>query len=76
MFYAAARSLASGVSQSSLDSGLLYPRLREIRQVSATIAEAVAEVAYSEGLARVPRPADLGAEVRRHMYDATYPRYA
>jgi len=76
MFYAAARTLAKGVSQASLDSGLLYPRLRDIRQVSAAIAEAVAEVAYAEGLAGARRPADLAGEIRRHMYDATYPVYA
>jgi malate dehydrogenase (oxaloacetate-decarboxylating)(NADP+) len=76
MFHAAARTLATGVSQASLDSGLLFPRLRDIRQVSAAIAEAVAEVAWAEGLARAPRPADVQSEIRRHMYDAAYPVYA
>ena len=76
MFHAAARTLATGVSQASLDSGLLFPRLRDIRQVSAAIAEAVAEVAWAEGLARAPRPADVRGEIRRHMYDAAYPVYA
>jgi malate dehydrogenase (oxaloacetate-decarboxylating)(NADP+) len=76
MFYAAASTLAAGVSQASLDSGLLFPRLNEIRGVSARIAEAVAEVAYQEGLASAPRPPDLAAEIRRHMYDAAYPAYA
>jgi len=76
MFHAAARTLATGVSQASLDSGLLFPRLRDIRQVSAAIAEAVAEVAWAEGLARAPRPADVRSEIRRHMYDAAYPVYA
>ncbi len=76
MFYAAARTLASGVSQASLDRGMLYPRLREIRRVSADIATAVAEVAYEEGLATAPRPADLRAAVLKSMYDASYPAYA
>ena len=75
MFYAAARTLAEGVSQASLDQGLLYRRLRDIRSVSAVIARAVAEVAYEEGLAAVPRPADLGATIGSLMYDAAYPRY-
>jgi malate dehydrogenase (oxaloacetate-decarboxylating)(NADP+) len=75
MFYAAARTLAGGVPQASLDQGLLYPRLREIRRVSAEIATAVAEVAYAEGLAAAPRPADLGAAVKARMYDASYPTY-
>ena len=76
MFYAAARTLAVGVSQESLDRGLLYPRLREIRGVSARIASAVAAVAYDEGLARAPRPADLEAAARAMMYSAAYPSYA
>jgi malate dehydrogenase (oxaloacetate-decarboxylating)(NADP+) len=76
MFYAAARTLAVGVSQESLDRGLLYPRLREIRGVSAKIAGAVAAVAYDEGLARAPRPADLEASARAMMYSAVYPSYA
>ena len=76
MFYAAARTLAVGVSQESLDRGLLYPRLREIRGVSARIAGAVAKVAYDEGLARAPRPADLEAAAKAMMYSAAYPSYA
>jgi malate dehydrogenase (oxaloacetate-decarboxylating)(NADP+) len=76
MFYAAARTLAVGVSQESLDRGLLYPRLRDIRGVSARIAAAVAQVAYDEGLARAPRPADLEAAAKGMMYSAAYPSYA
>jgi malate dehydrogenase (oxaloacetate-decarboxylating)(NADP+) len=76
MFYAAARSLAAGVSEASLNEGLLFPRLRDIREVSARIAVEVARVAYDEGLATAPRPADLEAAVRGSMYDAAYPEYA
>ena len=76
MFYAAARTLAVGVSQESLDRGLLYPRLRDIRGVSARIAGAVAGVAYDEELARAPRPADLEAAATAMMYGASYPSYA
>ncbi|MBK8004574.1 MAG: NAD-dependent malic enzyme [Gemmatimonadetes bacterium] len=75
MFYAAARTLAAGVPEASLNEGLLFPRLRDIRAVSARIATAVAEVAYADGLATVPRPADLPAVVRASMYDGTYPSY-
>ncbi len=76
MFYAAARALAVQVKQASLDAGSLFPPLSEIRQVSVEIATAVAEVAYEEGLAKAPRPADLRATVRTQMYDGTYPVYA
>jgi malate dehydrogenase (oxaloacetate-decarboxylating)(NADP+) len=76
MFYAAARALALQVTQASLEAGSLFPPLPEIRKVSVEIATAVAEVAYEEGLAKAPRPADLRAAVRKQMYDATYPVYA
>ncbi len=76
MFYAAARSLAEQVSDESLAVGRLFPRLSDIRAVSARIAVRVAEVAYEEGLAAEPRPDDLAAAVRRAMYDPAYPRYA
>ena len=75
MFYAAARTLAEGVPEASLNEGLLFPRLRDIRAETARIATAVAEVAYADGLATVPRPADLPAVVRASMYDGTYPSY-
>ncbi len=76
MFHAAARTLAAAVSPVALDSGILYPRIGTIRTVSAAIARAVAMVAYEEGLATVPEPADLGATVAAAMYDAEYPVYA
>lgn len=68
MFMAAARTLAGLVTEEQLATGSLYPPLREIREVSAAIAVAVAEVAHAQGLARVPRPDDLEATVRGLMY--------
>jgi malate dehydrogenase (oxaloacetate-decarboxylating)(NADP+) len=76
MFYAAARTLAQQVTEASLARGLLFPPLSEIRRVSAAIAVQVARVAYEEGHATLPKPADLAAHVARHMYNATYPSYA
>lgn len=76
MFRAAAHTLTGAVGRDALDRGLLYPPLGEIRVVSAAIAQAVAVVAYEEGLARNPHPPDLGAAVAREMYDAVYPVYA
>lgn len=73
MFLAAARTLAGLVSEARLEEGAIYPPLNEIRDVSAHIAVAVAEQAYEEGLAALPRPEDLLAFMRSQMYDATYP---
>ena len=76
MFMAAARTLASTVTEADLAQGSLYPPLSDVRRVSAHIAAAVAEVAYDQGLARVPRPADLLGFVQGHMYDPRYSTYA
>jgi malate dehydrogenase (oxaloacetate-decarboxylating)(NADP+) len=76
MFLAAARTLADLVNEADLAQGSLYPPLSRVRDVSASIATAVAEIAFRNGLASVARPADLAAHVRAHMYDPSYPSYA
>ena len=72
MFLAAAHALAQRVDEDDLRAGCLYPPLTEIREVSAEIAVAVAETAYTLGLAREPRPANLGQRVRELQYDPRY----
>jgi malate dehydrogenase (oxaloacetate-decarboxylating)(NADP+) len=76
MFLAAARTLARQTTQADLDQGSLYPALARIREVSAHIAAAVADVAYARRLTSQRRPAKLLAHIRARMYDPTYPRYA
>jgi malate dehydrogenase (oxaloacetate-decarboxylating)(NADP+) len=76
MFYVAAQTLAKEVRQSDLDLGRIYPPLSRIREVSAAIATAVAEVAYKRGLADRERPDDVLADVREHMFEPVYPLYA
>ncbi len=72
MFMAAAHALAQLVDQADLEQGSLYPSLPRIRQVSAHIAVAVAEVAYQRGLATGPAPNDLITHVQSQMYDPHY----
>jgi len=75
MFLAAARTLASQVGEDDLAMGRIFPPLTKIRQVSAAIALATAEVAYSCGFAQEPRPADLMAHIKARMYEPVYKRY-
>jgi len=75
MFLAAAHTLSERVTEQDLAQGSLYPPLARVRDVSAHIAAAVAEVAYAKGLAGRPRPADVLADVRSQMYDPTYKNY-
>ena len=75
MFYAAAKALDQEVTKADLDLGRIYPSLTRMREVSAIIAVAVAEVAFKRGLARIDKPADLLAYVKTLMYDPTYKSY-
>lgn len=75
MFLAAARALAGEVADSDLDVGRLYPPLTRIRQISTTIATAVAEVAYARDLAAEPPPDDLPAAIQAAMFEPDYPTY-
>ncbi|MCA9986134.1 MAG: NAD-dependent malic enzyme [Anaerolineales bacterium] len=68
MFMAAARTLAALTTPADLAEGRILPALSRIREVSAHIAVAVAEVAYAEGLAGVDRPVDLLTAVEQAMY--------
>jgi malate dehydrogenase (oxaloacetate-decarboxylating)(NADP+) len=72
MFLAAAQALGGEVSDADLAVGSIYPPLADIRSLSLTIAVAVAEVAYAQGLARRPRPANLKTAIADSMYDPTY----
>ena len=76
MFLAAARALARETTKADLDQGSLYPPLARIRDVSARIATAVAEVAFARRLTSRRRPRNVLADVRSHIYDPRYPRYA
>ena len=75
MFLAAARTLADLVSDADLAQGSLYPALPRIREVSAHIAAAVARMAYDQGFATGPAPADLLGHVTSQMYDPRYASY-
>ena len=72
MFMAAAHTLANSVSEADLKQGSLYPALPRIREVSALIGAAVADVAYQRGLADGPPPNDLIGYVQSQMYDPQY----
>ena len=75
MFLVAARTLANLVTAGDLALGRIYPDLKRIREVSATIAVEVAEVVFERGLSRRARPINLSAHVKDYMYQPHYPHY-
>jgi len=72
MFMAAAHTLAYLVTPEDIEQGSLYPSLPRIREVSAHIAAAVADVAYGRGLATAPKPNDMMGFIGSQMYDPRY----
>jgi malate dehydrogenase (oxaloacetate-decarboxylating)(NADP+) len=75
MFSVAARALANAVSEADLAQGRINPSLTKIREASAAIATAVAEVAYNQGIARKPKPHDLLTFIKSQMYEPKYRHY-
>jgi malate dehydrogenase (oxaloacetate-decarboxylating)(NADP+) len=72
MFIAAARAVAEQVTQAELDSGLIYPPQGTIMKTEVFAAERVAEVIFKRDLARVPKPADIGAFIQSRLYKPEY----
>lgn len=75
MFSVAAKTLAHEVSGDDIKRGCIYPDIARIREFSAVIAAAVAEVAYKRKLATQPAPKNLKAYIASHMYEPAYKNY-
>ena len=73
MFFAAARALADQVSDADLSEGRIFPSASHMRDVALAVSVAVAAVAYDQGLATTPRPADIAESAARARY---LPQYA
>jgi malate dehydrogenase (oxaloacetate-decarboxylating)(NADP+) len=67
-FLVAARSLANAVADETLENGALFPPLASIREVSKTIAIAVANHAFDLGLRAVERPNNVRKLVESQIY--------
>jgi malate dehydrogenase (oxaloacetate-decarboxylating)(NADP+) len=72
MFMSAARTLACLVNPDDIEQGSLYPALPRIREASAHIAAAVAEVAYKRGLATATAPNNMMGFIESQMFDPRY----
>ncbi|MDF1848833.1 MAG: NAD-dependent malic enzyme [Parvibaculaceae bacterium] len=72
MFLAAAEALSDEVTDEDIAEGAIYPRLPTIRNVSAKIAERVADTACREGVAQASYPEGYAQVIRDYMYDPSY----
>ena len=73
MFIVAAQAVAEQVTEENLASGLIYPPQSRILEASLHVAKRVASYIFDNGLARVPRPDDIGSLIRTRAYHPVYP---
>jgi malate dehydrogenase (oxaloacetate-decarboxylating)(NADP+) len=73
MFIVAAKAVAEQVTNEDLSVGLIYPPQSQILDASLHVAERVASYIFDQGLARVPRPDDIGSLIRARAYRPVYP---
>jgi malate dehydrogenase (oxaloacetate-decarboxylating)(NADP+) len=72
MIFSAAKALANEVAAADLDQGRIFPPLTRVREVSAAIGTAVAEIAFNRSLATEERPDDIPAYVKSQVYEPEY----
>src|SRR5258705_4008300 len=72
MFIEAAHAVADQVTPEQLKLGMLFPPQSNILEVEVQTAARVAKLVFDERLARVDRPADMVAFIRRHVYKPEY----
>jgi malate dehydrogenase (oxaloacetate-decarboxylating)(NADP+) len=68
----AVQAVAEQVTEENLSIGLIYPPQSWILEASLHMAERIAACIFDNGLARVPRPDDVGALVRARAYRPVY----
>lgn len=65
--------MAEYVSVHNLTQGRIYPKLREIRELSIRIAIRLADVCYNDGTANLyPEPKDKEMYIRSQIYNVEY----
>src|SRR5271157_1291022 len=72
MFIVAAKAVAEQVTEEDLSLGLIYPPQSHIFEASIHVAERIAAYIFDQGLARAPRPRDISALIRAHVYRPVY----
>ncbi len=74
MFVEAAAAVADQVPDELMKQGLIYPLQSNILEIEIKTAVRVARLIFDSGLARVKRPSDVEAFIRRHVYRPEYKR--
>jgi malate dehydrogenase (oxaloacetate-decarboxylating)(NADP+) len=72
MFIVAAEAVADQITKEDFENGLIYPPVKNIREVSTNVAIKVAEEIFRSGLARVKKPKNIRKFFKSKMYEPVY----
>jgi malate dehydrogenase (oxaloacetate-decarboxylating)(NADP+) len=65
----ASEAVAEQISEKDFENGLIYPPIKNIREVSINVAVKVAEEIFRSGLARVKKPKNIRKFIINKMYE-------
>ena len=72
MLLTASEAVAEQITEEDFSKGLIYPPIKNIREVSINVAVKVAEEIFRSGLARVKKPKNIGKFIKGKMYEPVY----
>lgn len=72
MLLVASEAVADQIKNEDFEKGLIYPPVKNIREVSKNVAIKVAEEICRSGLARVKKPKNLEKFIKSKMYEPLY----
>ncbi len=72
MLLTASEAVAEQITQEDFNNGLIYPPIKNIRNVSVNVAVKVAEEIFRSGLARVKKPKNIRKFIKSKMYEPVY----
>ena len=72
MFIVAAEAVAEQITEEDFENGLIYPPIKNIREVSINVAVKVAEEIFRSGSARVKKPKNIKKFIKSKMYEPVY----
>jgi malate dehydrogenase (oxaloacetate-decarboxylating)(NADP+) len=64
--------VAEQITQEDFNNGLIYPPIKNIREVSINVAVKIAEEIFKSGLARVKKPKNFRKFIKSKMYEPIY----
>jgi len=72
MLLTASEAVAEQITEEDFSKGLIYPPIKNIREVSVNVAVKVTEEIFRSGLARVKKPKNIRKYIKGKMYEPVY----